>query len=256
MWPTWRLHPCSCRSDLSSRFEIVAETGSTNADLIARIARGEAVGENFWLIADRQLHGRGRQGREWIDGEGNFMGSTLVRLGPLDPPAASLSFLAAMALYEALLPHLARPQMLQLKWPNDVLLAGAKVAGILLERHKDNAIIGVGVNLATAPNLAERRTGALADAGALPARDAFAHDLAASFARELERWRHYGTDPLFTRWLSAAHPVGTPLAVHQQAGVTVAGIFDGLAPDGALRLRLDDGSSHVVHAGDVMLETR
>ena len=74
--------------------ETVAATGSTNADLAARLGAGEALGEGFWLIADRQRAGRGRQGRVWEDGFGNFMGSTLVRRMGGDPPAPSLSLAA------------------------------------------------------------------------------------------------------------------------------------------------------------------
>ena len=88
---------------MTARLEIVRETGSTSADLLARLTGGERVEEGYWLVADAQSAGRGRHGRSWLDGLGNFMGSTAVRLLPLDPPPASLSFVAALALYEALL---------------------------------------------------------------------------------------------------------------------------------------------------------
>ena len=103
-------------------------------DLLGRIARGEAVPEGYWLVADRQTEGRGRQGRNWLDAPGNFMGSTVVNLQPSDPLPASLSFVAAMAAYEVVVNHLAAPQSLVIKWPNDLMLAGAKLSGILLER--------------------------------------------------------------------------------------------------------------------------
>ncbi len=236
--------------------EIVRETGSTSADLLARLTAGEAVHEGTWLVADRQSAGRGRQGRSWLDGPGNFMGSTAVRLLPQDPAPASLSFVAALAVYEALLGHVATPQALQLKWPNDVLLSGAKLAGILLERTGDAAVIGVGVNLAWSPDLAGRPTGHLRTIGPAPDRDAFARDLVISFDRELDRWRQFGLEPILARWLAAAHPLGAPLAVHAADGSRIAGTFDGLDPDGALRLRLAEGTVRVIHAGDVSLEGR
>jgi BirA family biotin operon repressor/biotin-[acetyl-CoA-carboxylase] ligase len=239
---------------LSIRLEIVAKTGSTSADLLARLGAGQAVPEGHWLVADRQHGGRGRQGRQWLDAPGNFMGSTVVRLLPTDPPAASLSFVAALAVYEAALGHLAAPQALQLKWPNDVLLAGAKLAGILLERAGDSAVVGVGVNLAAAPALEGRVSRHLAERGPAPDRDTFARDLATSFARELLAWRREGLGPLFGRWLAAAHSLGTPLSVHGADGVRVSGQFAGLGPDGALRLRLADGEQRVIHAGDVTIE--
>lgn len=239
---------------MTARLEIVRETGSTSADLLARLTGGERVEEGYWLVADAQSAGRGRHGRSWLDGLGNFMGSTAVRLLPRDPPPASLSFVAALALYEALLGHVAAPRSLSLKWPNDVLLSGAKLAGILLERAGEAAVVGIGVNLAWAPTLADRATGHLRSVGPAPDRDAFARDLAASFDRELGRWREFGLAPILARWLAVAHPVGSPLAVHGADGSRVAGAFDGLEADGALRLRLVDGTSRVVHAGDVTLE--
>lgn len=239
---------------MTVRLEIVSETGSTNADLLTRLAAGEAVREGYWHIADRQSAGRGRQGRTWLDGPGNFMGSTAVRLSAGDAAPASLSFVAALAVYEALLCHVVMPQSLVLKWPNDVLLGEGKVAGILLERAGDAAVIGIGVNLAWAPALPDRATGYLRTVGPAPKRDVFARDLAASFDRELDRWRQFGLESVFSRWLAAAHPVGAPLAIHGADGVRVSGAFDGLETDGALRLRLVDGTVRVIHAGDVTLE--
>ena len=239
---------------MARRIEIVPQTGSTSADLLARLSGGDHVEEGHWLVADRQNAGRGRQGRAWLDAPGNFMGSTVVRLDERSPPPASLSFVAALAVYEALLPHLTTPQALQLKWPNDVLLGEAKLAGILLERVGNAAVVGIGVNLAWSPELEGRLAGNLKDMGPAPDRDAFAREIAASFDRELDRWRQFGVEPLFTRWLAAAHPLGAPLAVHAADGVHVSGAFAGLEPDGALRLRLADGAVRVIHAGDVTVE--
>lgn len=231
---------------------VVPETGSTNADLLARLAAGERVPEGEWLVADRQTGGRGRQGRSWLDGRGNFMGSTVVHVSPQDPPVASLSFVTALAVYETVLARLGNPRELQLKWPNDVLLGGGKFCGLLLEAIGGSVVVGVGVNLASAPR-AERDARALAEFGPAPDRDAFAAELAVHFDSELGRWRQFGLGPVFNRWLAAAHPVGSALTVHEPSGERVAGTFDGLEPDGALRLRLADGSARVIHAGDVML---
>lgn len=236
------------------QIETVAETGSTSADLVARLNGGEDIPEGCWLLADHQTSGRGRQGRSWLDAPGNFMGSTVVRLARTDPPAASLSFVAALTLYESVLPYLPNPRQLMLKWPNDVLLAGDKFSGILLERCGDHAVIGLGINLADAPLVKNRHVGSLARVTKAPSRDEFAPALALRFEVELARWRTGGTAPVFARWLAAAHPEGTPLTVHDASGSQVAGRFAGLAGDGALRLRLADGSERVIHAGDVFLE--
>ena len=231
----------------------VSATGSTNADLLDRLAAGERVAEGDWLVADRQTGGRGRQGRSWLDAPGNFMGSTVVHVSPQDPIAASLSFVAALAVYETVLGRIGSPRELQLKWPNDVLLGGEKFCGLLLERGGDAVIIGIGVNLASAPAVPDRRARSLAELGPAPDRDAFAADLARQFGVELGRWRQYGLEPILNRWLAAAHPVGSALTVHDPRGDTLQGAFAGLERDGALRLRLADGACRVIHAGDVML---
>ncbi len=241
---------------MAVQLDIVAETGSTNADLLARLAEGLVVHEGYWLIADRQTRGRGRHGRQWLDAPGNFMGSTVVHLDPNGPPPASLSFAAALALYETAAGLLPDPSKLQLKWPNDVLLKGAKFCGILLECEGSHAVIGIGVNLVSAPALADRDTSSLAESGALSDRDLFARELAMHFEGELRRWRNLGTETLFRRWQAAAHQPGIQLSVHDEKGEVLNGTYEGLAPDGALRLRLADGSTRVIHAGDVMLEAR
>lgn len=234
--------------------DTVPETGSTNADLIARLAANERVPEGYWLVADRQVLGRGRQGRMWLDAAGNFMGSTVVHVSPQDPQPASLSFVAALAVYEVVLARIGMPQELRLKWPNDVLLGGGKFCGLLLEREGTGVVIGIGVNLAVAPKVDDRRIRTLAEFGPPPDRDAFAADLAARFDLELGRWRQFGLESILNRWLAAAHPLDSPVTVHEPSGKTIAGTFDGLEPDGALQLRLADGSVRVIHAGEVMLQ--
>lgn len=228
--------------------ETVPETGSTNADLAARLRAKEALPEGYWLIADRQTGGRGRQGRAWQGGAGNLMGSTLVRIGEGDPPAQTLAFVAGLAVIEALRPHC---DGLRLKWPNDVLLGGGKLAGILLEAEGDAVIVGIGANLAAAPAIADRPTACLPQP---VARDVFAEQLARCFAEQLARWRAYGVEPLLVRWSAAAHPLGEMLTVHEPGGRLLSGTFGGLAPDGALLLRLADGSVSAIHAGDVTIE--
>jgi len=141
-------------------------------------------------------------------------------------------------------------QSLILKWPNDVMLSGKKLAGILLERSGERVAIGFGVNLAAAPDLAGRAAASL-DGAILP--QAFAPLLAASFARILALWRQSEPTALARAWLARAHPVGANLKVHSSAEEEVTGRFDGIEPDGALRLRRDDGSLEVVRAGDVEL---
>jgi BirA family biotin operon repressor/biotin-[acetyl-CoA-carboxylase] ligase len=233
--------------------EVLEETGSTNADLLARLAANDRVSEGDWLIAKRQSAGRGRQGRTWFDGFGNFMGSSAVHTSAEQPAAHTLALVAAIAVYETVIPFLPEPGALQLKWPNDLLLRGAKLAGILLERSGDTVVVGIGVNLRISPELPDRQTTALAHVTAPPKVKDFAKSLAHNFEQEAGRWRTFGLEPLIRRWLAASHPVGTPISVHDPAGETMLGTFDGLDANGSLQLCLPDGSKKTVHAGDIVL---
>jgi BirA family biotin operon repressor/biotin-[acetyl-CoA-carboxylase] ligase len=227
-----------------SRIRIVERTGSTNADLIA----DDGASEGDWLVALAQDDGRGRQGRAWEWLKGNFAGSTLVRLRVGDPPAQTLSLAAGLALIDAI--EVAAPnRSAMLKWPNDVLLDGGKLAGILLERADDRVVIGFGVNLAGAPAIPGRPTAAL-DGTVVP--QAFAPLLAASFARWVQFWRSEPAS-LPDRWLARAHPIGSALKVHLDTDNSIAGRFEGLGEDGALLLRTASGAIETIRAGDVSL---
>lgn len=204
------------------------------------------VAEGTWLRAERQTGGKGRQGRAWISPPGNLHASTLVRLRADDPPAPTLALVAAVALHEIVAIY---APAVRIKWPNDLLFDGAKLAGILLEREGEAVILGFGVNLAHHPQGLERPATSLAAlAGMAPEPAPFLEILARNFSRWLARWRQEGLAPVRAQWLAAAHPLGTPLATSEGEG-----LFDGLDESGSLRLRLADGSVRVIHAGDVFL---
>lgn len=226
----------------------VTETGSTNADILSLALSG--AGEGLWLRAERQTAGKGRQGRAWASPPGNLYISTLVRLRPTDPSPATLALLSAVALEEAVRALGVRPM---LKWPNDLLVDGAKLSGILLERAGDAIAVGIGVNLAAAPEGLDRAATSLADQGVTVSPEIFAEVLAESFGRWLERWRGEGMHPVRERWLAKAHPEGTALTARLADGTSVDGLFGGLDSSGALILRLADGTTRAIHAGDVFL---
>ena len=173
----------------------------------------------------------------------------MIQLRSGDPPAQSLALAAGLAAVETI--DIAVPgQALMLKWPNDVMLLGRKLAGVLLERAGDRIAVGFGVNLATAPALADRHAATL---GGQIGPEAFAPLLAGNFARMLELWRT--SEPLLIAqaWLARAHPIGARITVHSTHDETASGRFDGLEPDGALRLRRNDGDLAIIRAGDVEL---
>jgi BirA family biotin operon repressor/biotin-[acetyl-CoA-carboxylase] ligase len=224
----------------------VASTASTNADLLVEAQAGAPDG--LWLRAETQTGGRGRAGRSWLSPPGNLYASTIVRLCPGDPDAATLALTASVALEEVASAY-AGPGKLQLKWPNDLMAGRAKIAGILLERVGDAVVIGFGVNLAHHPAELERPTSSLAAlGGAIPDPGEFLVELANAFARWLARWRGEGLAPVRTRWIERAHAVGTALV-----SADVEGLFEGLDPTGALLLRRADGRIETVRAGDVFL---
>jgi BirA family transcriptional regulator, biotin operon repressor / biotin---[acetyl-CoA-carboxylase] ligase len=181
------------------------------------------------------------------------MGSTVVHRHPSDPPASSLALLVGLALHEVIAPLVPPPHRAELKWPNDVVIGGAKLAGILLEGEGSAVVAGIGVNLAAAPQLEDRLTAALSAFGPAPDRDTFATSLARQFVIELERWRKFGIEPIVRRWLAAGHAAGTALQVGEPGEEPLAGTFAGLTADGALQLTLADGTTRTIHAGEVRL---
>ncbi len=193
-------------------------------------------------------------GRVWKSPSGNMFTSTIVRLRPLDPPAPSLAFIIALSVVDTIkqiAPHVA----VIIKWPNDILsMEGAKLCGMLLERSGDAVIIGVGLNLVHHPEGLDRPVNNLTALGAnCPHPQAVVEILADAFDIWLTRWRDMGLSIIFKAWQSSAHPVGTALSVNMPSGESYEGLYAGLSDDGALQLRLADGSIRAIHAADVFL---
>lgn len=231
--------------------QTVPETDSTNEDMLILAANGGEEGR--WLRAETQTAGRGRMGRGWHSPVGNLYASTIVRLQPADPPGATLALVAAIALVETCRSSAPGIGFL-IKWPNDVQVDGAKLAGILLERGGDAVVAGFGVNLGFHPVGLDRPVISLAALGVdRPDPGHFCEDLATQFALWLAVWRGEGLSSIRDEWCARAHPEGTPLIANLADGGTATGTFAGLADDCALLLRLADGTSRAIHAGDVFL---
>jgi len=224
----------------------LAEVCSTNDWLLER----PETADESWVRADIQTGGRGRRGRAWVSQPGNLFASVLVKRQLGEGPLQQLSFVAAVALDRALA-QCVTPDRLALKWPNDLLLDGLKVSGILLEAQGPATIIGFGVNLVEHPAESERPATSLVGAGlAAPDPSTFCGALAASFATVRAEWRTYGFGGIRAAWLARASGLGHPLEA-RLGRETLVGRFEDLADDGALLLRLDDGTLRAVHAGEV-----
>lgn len=226
----------------------LAEVGSTNDWLREHRA---TLADGQWVHADRQTGGRGRLGRPWTAPAGNLAASCLVRHRPGDGPASELALVMGVALFDAAA-AVAAPARLALKWPNDLMVDGAKAAGILMESIGDAVIAGVEVNLAVAPRLSDRATAALAADGPAPTPAAFLGLLAPAFADWRARWRARGFAAIRAAWCARGPERGTPLSV-TGGGRTVSGAFVGLGDDGGLLLADGGGVVHHLLAGDVGL---
>jgi BirA family biotin operon repressor/biotin-[acetyl-CoA-carboxylase] ligase len=228
-----------------------AELDSTNSQARRLAEKGEQG--PLWISATRQTGGRGRRGRVWHSGEGNLAATLLLR--PKAPAAVigQLSFAAALAVAE-MAQHYAPGSSIQVKWPNDVLAEGSKLAGILLESGEDAqgrwVAVGIGVNLAGAPPGTEFPATSLAQLGiAAPAAEEAWCVLAARFAHWYDVWMSEGFQTVRAAWLARAGGLGKPIrarlpnAVHE-------GVFEGVDAQGALLLN-QQGRVRAIAAGEV-----
>lgn len=237
---------------MTGRIVLVAETGSTNADLRVLVEGGWPEGQ--WLRAERQTDGRGRLGRPWVGEGGNLYASTFVALRPSDPSPTDIALIAGVACHTALATLLPTGGF-SLKWPNDVMIGPAKLAGVLLERVATGVIVGIGINVRSAPDLPDRETIAVSalPGGTMLDAAQILDALAERFAYWLARWREDGFVAIRNSWMEAGHPLGEALVVRLPDGETVHGRFAGLGAIGELIVGLDNGQSRAIHAGDVGL---
>lgn len=231
---------------------VLASVDSTNAEA-ARIA-GELPGRT-WIFAHEQTAARGRRGRAWLQDRGNFSATLVLDCGGEAPAQMALrSFVAALALFDAVAAATGRADGLALKWPNDVLLNGGKLAGILLESLPAHRLaIGIGVNLATAPDPSRVEVGSprpvsiLSETGTDIAPDDFLPLLAAAYAGHETRFREQGFGPIRLAWLQRAARLGQPLTA-RMGPTELTGTFTDIDPDGNLLLKTSAGTSRIAAA--------
>ena len=238
-----------------------AEVGSTND--VAWEACADGAPDGTVVVADAQTRGRGRGGRVWHTAPGRALAlSVLLRQGGDRRPLGLLPLAAGLAAAEALETLGAAPV---LKWPNDVLLGGLKVAGVLCESRRvpdpaggtlDAAVVGVGVNVAQVAADFPAEIAGTATSLALAGLSADREGVAAAILDALEpRWEGLQQgmrDALLEAWSARADFWGAAVAVRTPAG-EVRGVARALDPDGALVLVLEDGSEFAVRAGDLDL---
>jgi BirA family biotin operon repressor/biotin-[acetyl-CoA-carboxylase] ligase len=236
------------------RFERHATLGSTNDEARSRAQSGDAG--RLWIVADAQTQGRGRRGRSWSSPKGNLYASALL-IGPCDIAIApQIGFVAGVALCRAVADVGATRA--RIKWPNDLVADGAKLAGLLVEGQTINpsqlaVIVGFGANVTSSPEgLAYPTTNLTRLIGApVAAQDLFAR-LAERFDEALAIWsRGAGFPRIRQDWLAAAAGIGGPIRISTLRGDR-EGVFQGLDAQGRLLLRAGD-AIETVESADLTL---
>jgi BirA family biotin operon repressor/biotin-[acetyl-CoA-carboxylase] ligase len=240
----------------------VHSTGSTSDDAARAAREGDPGG--LWIVAGEQTAGRGRHGRHWTSPQGNLYASLLL----IDPCEAALApqlgFIAGLALHEAVeaVTGVGAPR-LALKWPNDLLVDGAKVSGLLLDGHRVGrlaVVIGMGVNVAIAPTDTPYPAVALQSLKPGVSREDVFAALSSSFARTVSAWSaSRRTNPadafraVRSLWLERAAGLGQEVALRLPSGER-RGIFEGLDSLGRLQLKTSTGME-LIDAGDLYFPT-
>jgi BirA family biotin operon repressor/biotin-[acetyl-CoA-carboxylase] ligase len=235
---------------LPEPFRLVAldRVDSTNDE--AKRAALEGAGHGTVVWAAEQTAGRGRRGREWLSPAGNLHCSLLLDPGLMPSRVPQLAFVAALAV-RAALAELVPAVPFQVKWPNDILCRGRKIAGMLLEQAPPFVVVGIGVDVAHAPEPGLYPTTCLRliGSGAEPF-DVLA-GLCAHLGTWYARWRQDGFAPIRQAWLAEAAGLSGPVTVRLANESTLEGHFAGLDAEGALLLDRPDGEQRKILAGDV-----
>lgn len=206
-----------------------------------------------WILALEQTNARGRRGRAWSTPRGNFAGTLIMRRCEEPGVAALRSFVTSLALYRAFVAVTGQAEAFALKWPNDVLLKGGKVAGILLESIGDHLVIGIGVNLAHAPGADEVEARALTPMSLAETLDidvapeVFLDVLAAEYAALEAQFTAHGFAPIRRAWLSHAAKLGEVITARTMRDETV-GTFEDVDEAGNLILQTANGRAAITAA--------
>ena len=232
---------------------------STNSEAMRRAHNGEASG--LWIWAETQSAGRGRSGRSWESARGNLFASLLLRPTCPVETVLQLSFVAGIALHEAVTKVASADQSraLALKWPNDLLLEEKKIGGILIESFDSGTgkgsavVIGSGLNVTSHPGKALYPATNLSAHGLIATPADVLGGLVAAMAEWLDIWdQGEGFAQIREAWLARAVQIGRPVRI-RLGDNEISGVFGGIDEKGSMRLIDDDGAEKRIRAGDVFL---
>ena len=232
---------------------IFPELDSTNSEAARRARSGEPG--PLWITTTTQTAGRGRQGRAWQGGQGNLAATLLLSTHKPPAQAAQVAFVAALAAADMAADFVPSGRV-TLKWPNDVLIGGAKACGVLVETGAAEGgglwlAVGVGANLAGAPDDTPYPATHFGAEGRTPSPEEALEALDAAFAHWLDIWVGQGFEPVRIAWTARAYGLGQTASV-ALSGEAINGVAQGLDADGALLLRGPEGTVRRITAGDVI----
>ena len=222
----------------------LATVDSTNLEARRRVQAGEKG--PLWIVSAEQTAGKGRLGRNWVSKPGNFYGTLLWPTAAPQSALSQVSFVAALAVHQSA-SEFVSPKRISLKWPNDCLVDGAKFCGILCEGITTNLVaIGIGINIAHVPEGLPYQAARLEGAHV----ELVFEQLELNLSKKLSIWNSgQGFDQIRQDWMARCRHIGKAISVDGEAGV-----FDGLALDGAMLLRRANSELRAVYAGDVRVE--
>jgi BirA family biotin operon repressor/biotin-[acetyl-CoA-carboxylase] ligase len=230
---------------------------STNTEALRLVKKG--VRGNFVVLARQQTGGRGRSSKEWISADGNLYATILLESKLAISVCPQLSFLIANAIYDSIEFFASRQHKslkIELKWPNDILINGKKIAGILLEsiniQGKNNIVIGIGVNIAQTPAILQDQASSLYDEGIkFSNSEEFLNVLVNNFDLLYKEWcASQNFTKIRENWMKHAYSLGQVVSIDN--GVQrVSGIFKDIAMDGAIRLQLTSGEIQAFVSGSL-----
>jgi BirA family biotin operon repressor/biotin-[acetyl-CoA-carboxylase] ligase len=242
------------RADVITNLSVSVIEQTTSTSDLARSAIDDGAVSGTVFQAHIQTRGRGRHGRVWQSPKGNLYLSVIVQPSRPQMDWPGLSLVAGLALADTFAP-LIKNGHLCLKWPNDVLVDDKKIAGVLLEVYKGGVIIGIGVNLVTAPDVGAESwpATALTDHISQPVfMDDFRDQLLTHLQHHLANWDQAGLEPFIKPWTDYAAFLNENIILAHETGKPTHGRFRGIHPDGTMRLETDTDGMLSISAGDVI----